>query len=196
MPVGWTRARLDRRPRLYAGTWSSWYHRYARRPPPGDQAADSSRTTHQAREAVDACRYFAGLLVGAVAGTGKDELLETCFEPSPGIWHQNPLAPAIAEIAAGSFRRREPPAIRGSGYVVRSLEAALWALHRSQSFEEGALLAVNLGEDADTTGAVYGQLAGAIYGEFAIPAHWRERLAERELIATLADRLFACAESL
>jgi hypothetical protein len=58
----------------------------------------------------------------------------------------------VDEVAAGSFLRREPPEIKGSGYVVRSLEAALWAFSRSMGFEEGALLAVNLGDDADTTG--------------------------------------------
>lgn len=95
----------------------------------------------------------------------------------------------VAEVAAGSFARREPPAIRGSGYVVRSLEAALWALHRTDSFRAGALAAVNLGEDADTTGAVYGQLAGALYGADAIPAEWKAKLALRETIERLADGL-------
>jgi hypothetical protein len=77
-----------------------------------------------------------------------------------------------------------------TGYVVQSLEAALWAFHRSSSFEEDCLLAVNLGDDADTTGAVYGQLAGAFYGEEGIPEKWRSWLAKRELIEELAGRLY------
>jgi len=76
---------------------------------------------------------------------------------------------------------------------VASLEAALWALERSETFERGALLAVNLGDDADTTGAVYGQLAGALYGESAIPAGWRKQLALRETIEAYADRLHELA---
>jgi ADP-ribosyl-[dinitrogen reductase] hydrolase len=72
---------------------------------------------------------------------------------------------------------------------VESLEAALWAFSRSDSFREGALLAVNLGDDADTTGAIYGQLAGAFYGEEAIPPAWKAKLAKRELITDSADRL-------
>ena len=95
----------------------------------------------------------------------------------------------VDAIAAGSFRHREPPEIRGTGYVVDSLEAALWAFDRSDSFRDGALLAVNLGDDADTTGAVYGQLAGAFYGEQAIPQSWRAKLAMREMIERFADRL-------
>jgi len=105
-----------------------------------------------------------------------------------GHWQDHPLAPEIDEIAAGSFKRREPPEIRGSGYVVESLEAALWAFHRSDSFRDGCLLAVNLGDDADTTGAVYGQLAGAFYAEGGIPRPWLDRLAMRDVIVSLADR--------
>lgn len=77
-------------------------------------------------------------------------------------------------MALGSFKHREPPEeVKGSGYVVRSLKAALWAFYNSDSFREGALLAVNLGDDADTTGALYGQTAGAYYGEGDIPKPWR-----------------------
>ena len=100
------------------------------------------------------------------------------------------MASKLAAVAAGSFKRRDPPEIRGSGYVVASLEAALWAFHRSASFRDGALLAVNLGDDADTTGAVYGQLAGAFYGESGIPEAWRLCLAHRALIESSANKLF------
>jgi ADP-ribosylglycohydrolase len=153
------------------------------------RAGDSSRTTHGAREAVDACRYFAGLLVGALQGRPKDQLLSPTFCPVPGLWNEIPLAPKIAAVAAGSFTQKDPPAIRGTGYVVDCLEAALWALHRSESFQDGALLAVNLGDDADTTGAVYGQLAGAYYGEQGSSEKWRSRLAYRELIERDAEQL-------
>jgi ADP-ribosylglycohydrolase len=153
------------------------------------RAADSSRTTHGAVEAVDACRYVAALIVGALRGASKDDLLSDHFGPAPGFWDEQPLAPRIAEIAAGSFRRREPPEIRGTGYVVRSLEAALWAFDRSSSFREGALMAVNLGDDTDTTGAVFGQIAGAYYGEIGIPLEWRERIAMGDLITSMAARL-------
>jgi ADP-ribosyl-[dinitrogen reductase] hydrolase len=77
---------------------------------------------------------------------------------------------------------------------VKSLEAALWALHNSSSFEEGCLLAANLGQDSDTTAAIYGQLAGTIYGEEGIPQKWREKLARRETIMDLADRLIQFAD--
>jgi ADP-ribosyl-[dinitrogen reductase] hydrolase len=152
-------------------------------------AGASSRTTHGAREAVDACRYYGGLIVGALHGRSKTDLLAPGFEPIAGLWQSWPLAPAIAEIAAGSFAGREPPEIAGTGYVVRALEAALWAFARSTTFEDGALLAVNLGDDADTTGAIYGQLAGAHYGVDGIPSRWVDRLAARDTIDGLARAL-------
>ncbi len=153
-------------------------------------AGESSRTTHGAAEALDACRYFAGLLLGAVRGTPKEELLAPMYSPAPGLWETAPLAPGIAEVAEGSFREKEPPEIAGTGYVVKSLEAALWAFNRSSDFREGALLAVNLGNDADTTGAIYGQIAGAHYGLSGIPAEWVEKLAMREFILEFGERLF------
>jgi ADP-ribosylglycohydrolase len=155
-----------------------------------DRAADSSRTTHAAPAAIDACRYFAGLLVGALRSTPKEELLMPRYSPVPGYFESHALIPEVDEIARGSFLQREPPEIVGSGYVVRSLEAALWAFHRSRNFKEGCLLAVNLGDDADTTGAIYGQLAGAYYGEYGIPEDWRVKLAQRELIEAIAAELF------
>jgi ADP-ribosylglycohydrolase len=156
-------------------------------------AGDSSRTTHGAREAVDACRYFAALLLGALRGGAKHELLHWPLPAAVALWPEPPLTAAIADVASGSFREREPPAIRGTGYVVRSLEAALWAFARAASFREGALLAANLGDDADTTCAIYGQLAGAHWGAGAIPAEWQARLVMRDAIEGYADRLLALA---
>lgn len=156
-------------------------------------AGDSSRTTHGAAVAVDACRYFAALMAGAIAGATKDDLLSARYAPTPGYWDEHPLHPVIATIADGSFKSKAPPAIRGSGYAAHALEAALWAFHQSESFREGCLLAVNLGEDADTTAAIYGQLAGAFYGESGIPMEWRGRLAKKPLLDRYAELLFQLA---
>ena len=154
------------------------------------RAGESSRTTHAATEAVDACRYYAGLIVSALNGSEKDELLQPRHSPATNPWQDGELTEKIDEVATGSFRTNEPPQIVGSGYVVKALEAALWALAKSSTFKEGALLAVNLGDDADTTGAIYGQLAGAIYGNEGIPQAWRERIALSTQITDMADRIY------
>src|SRR5439155_6632563 len=146
---------------------------YAQRPREAvARSAESSRTTHGATTAVDACRYLGALLVGAVSGIKKGELLAPRYKPVGDLWREDPLHPEIDEIAAGSFKRRRPPEIVGSGFVVRSLEAALWAFWTTDDFREGCLAAANLGDDADTTAAVYGQLAGAAYGVEANPDAW------------------------
>ena len=156
-------------------------------------SGESSRTTHGAKACVDGCRYYGGLIWAAINGVGKSDLLTGKYTPA-GRWSElGPWHGEIEDVASGSFKRKEPPQIQGSGYVVRSIEAALWEFHKSTSFEEGALMAVNLGDDADTTGAIYGQLAGAFYGIDGIPAAWRQRIALRDQIIDLSDRLFALA---
>ncbi|MCC6354990.1 MAG: ADP-ribosylglycohydrolase family protein [Verrucomicrobiae bacterium] len=154
-----------------------------------EMAGESSRTTHGAPAAVDACRYLAGLIVGAIHGTSKDDILSPLYAPIPGFWEQHPLCPQIREIAEGSFKRKSPPAIRGAGYVVKSLEAALWAFHHGKDFREGCVMAANLGDDADTTAAIFGQIAGAFYGMAGIPVEWLGRLHDGDSIVALAARL-------
>jgi ADP-ribosylglycohydrolase len=167
---------------------------YARQPQLAiEKSAESSRTTHGALTAVDACRYMGGLICGALNGEDKETLLSTHYAPVPGYWEQFPLVEEIDEIARGSFKKRQPPQVKGTGYVVKSLEAALWAFYRSDSFREGCLLAANLGDDADTTAAIYGQLAGAYYGLEGIPNSWVEKIALYSQIVAFADQLLDCS---
>ena len=157
-------------------------------------AGESSRTTHALPVCVDACRYLGGLLVGAAGGATKQELLAPGYAPAPGLWDAAPLHPEIAAVAAGFFRAKSPPAIRGTGHVVASLEAALWAFATTDDFEACVLAAANLGDDADTTAAVAGQLAGAFYGRAGLPPRWLEQLVLHDELEALADGLVALAE--
>lgn len=145
-------------------------------------AANSARTTHAAPECIDACRLFARIVCRALLGRSKDEVLL-------GDADLFAAGEQVTAIARGSYQNKEAAEIHGSGYVVHSLEAALWVFDRTHTFADAILMAANLGEDADTTAAVCGQLAGAYYGESAIPAHWLERLALRAEITKLADQL-------
>lgn len=145
------------------------------------QARESSRTTHGARECVDACRVLALAICRALAGLPKEEVLRN---------HSLKIeSPRIRAIADGAYGGKNESDIRGSGYVVDCLEAALWCFAETESFEAAILRAANLGDDADTTAAVCGQVAGAYYGEAGIPAKWLERLTMREAIVALADHL-------
>ena len=146
-------------------------------------AAESSRTTHGAIECTDACRLLARILVRALRGGSKtDVLLADADRPA--------FTDRIAAIARGDYRGKSASEIYGTGYVVQSLEATLWAFDSTTNFRDAVLAAVNLGDDADTTAAICGQVAGAFYGDPGIPAQWLARLTLREDIATLADGLF------
>ena len=156
-----------------------------------DVAAAMSKTTHAAVEAVDACRYMTGILVGALRGESKDHLLSDLYSPVYNYWffQQSVLAPRIDAIARGEYKHKEAKDLPAGAYVVDTLEAALWCFYKTDNFQEGARLAVSLGNDTDTTAAVYGQLAGAYYGQEAIPESWREKIAQRAVIEYLAEGL-------
>lgn len=107
------------------------------------KSAESSRTTRGAAACLDACRYLAVLLIGALRGCGKEEILSSRYTPVLGNWDRKSLVPEIDEIARGSFKHKNPPEIQGSGYVVRSLEAAVWSFYKTDTFESGILKAAN-----------------------------------------------------
>ncbi|MEH3118803.1 MAG: ADP-ribosylglycohydrolase family protein [Methylorubrum populi] len=137
-------------------------------------ARDQSLTTHAAREAIAGCEILADLLATGIRGTTLPGLLSS---------------EAVARVSG--FRLGQPRnEVRGTGYVVASLHAGLWAVSRTSTFRDAVLLAANLGEDADTTAAVTGQIAGALHGASAIPKDWLDRLAWRERIEQMAGDLF------
>lgn len=150
---------------------------------------DSSRPTHASPQCLSACAYLGVVLAGLLHGLDRNTVLATDWGPLARLRNTWTLDPRIEAIADGSFRSKQPPDIRGSGYVVDSLEAALWAFHDADDFRQAVLRAVNLGDDADTTGAVCGQLAGACWGESGIPAQWRESLGRQDLIEPILTRL-------
>lgn len=141
----------------------------------------SSATTHAAQEALDCCELYSELLINALEGQSRDELL-ICGTADFGSERVNKLAQRI-------FLSKEVSQVKGSGYCVESLEAALWCFAQSDSFKEAVLAAANLGDDADTTAAIVGQLAGAHYGVHGIPEEWLNRLFMRGEIDRLALEL-------
>ena len=143
-----------------------------------DMAALSSRTTHAAPECLDACRLFAVALSRALAGGDKQQVL--------ALSSLELDSPRIREIAQGTWMGKSREQIGSSGYVVHSLEAALWCFARHNSFEAAVLEAANLGDDADTTAAITGQIAGAFWGRGGIPAHWLAKLHQEQDIRGLA----------
>ena len=145
-----------------------------------DVAARQSRTTHASPEAVDACVMYAEALADAIEGKPHSEVLRH---------RPDGYAGRIDPIAQGSWRQLPRHEVRASGYVAHSLEASLWSTARGTDYRSAVLLAANLGEDADTTAAITGQLAGALHGASGIPAEWLARLAWRERLESVASSL-------
>jgi ADP-ribosyl-[dinitrogen reductase] hydrolase len=158
-----------------------------------EYAGRSASLTHANKKAIDACRYYAALIIGALYRFSKDELLAKNFYSKHKDWFgEEPLHEDIKLIAEGSYKRKGgyEDGIRGKGYVVNALEAALWAFWSDEnSFEKGALAAVNLGDDTDTTAAIHGQLAGAYYGYDKIPKDWLSKLYAHDLIFCMGEWL-------
>jgi ADP-ribosyl-[dinitrogen reductase] hydrolase len=139
-----------------------------------------TRTTHGSPETLEASDIFATLLADAIAGQPLDAIMNS----------------DAARRIKGEWRGANRDAIRGTGYVVDALRAAVWAVSRTTTFRSAILLAANLGEDADTTAAITGQLAGALYGweglggGGGIPGEWLNCLAWGDRIEDTAARLF------
>jgi len=150
-------------------------------------SAQSSRTTHSARQCLDACRLFGSILHKALSGRSKEAILSADD-------NLNNLSPMIERINRHTYKQKEEQEIRGSGYVVESLEAALWCFHQTDNYRDAILKAANLGDDADTTAAVCGQIAGAHYGMNGIPSSWLNQLVMKEEIQTFADQLLSIAK--
>jgi ADP-ribosylglycohydrolase len=145
-------------------------------------AEESSLPTHASEQCTSACRYLAIVLAALIHGEDRDVVLSPEWKPLRQLNDIKPLHPLIGDVAQGTFRKKEPPAIRGSGWVVKSLEASLWAFHEADTFEKAVLKAVNLGNDADTTGAICGQLGGAYWGESNIPKSLTSSLARMDML--------------
>lgn len=144
-------------------------------------AGESTRTTHGSKEAIECSQLFAMMLRTALLGFSKASVLNS----TPIV----PVSPKVAAIAAGSYKRKKAAKIKGSGYCVHSLEAALWCFHNTDNFNDAVLMAANLGDDADTTAAITGQIAGAFYGVKAIKAKWRNKVVMKNDIVDMAGAL-------
>lgn len=149
-----------------------------------ERSAESSQSTHPARRPVDACRLAGAMVAALIQGASFADVAAATF------WQWGELHPEVADIARGTWRLKEPPAIRGTGYCIAALEAALWAVGGADDFRSAVLRASNLGDDADTTAAIAGQLAGARWGASSLPTAWRDKLVASERITSLARGLY------
>ncbi len=154
-----------------------------------------SSITHRHIRSVIACFIYLEYARPLLYGNGKWEAYDTLRKEIPAFLNSLPVDPAEIDrfdrLLKGNIAEEPEETIRGSGYVLHTLEASLWCLLTTSSYREAVLKAVNLGEDTDTTAAVTGGLAGLLYGWNTIPEHWLHQLARRNDIEDLAERLAA-----
>lgn len=160
-------------------------------------SAMSSKTTHGSPIAIDACRYFAYIVVHLLNGEGKDMIFSDKF--ISGLcryFEEEPLHRDLDSIINGDFMTKKEEEIRSSGYAVYCLEAALWSFYHTDTFEDAILKSVNLGDDADTVGAITGQLAGSFYGSDGIPDEWLTGLNRLDLIEAVVEGILGSEDVL
>ena len=151
--------------------------------------AKAGSVTHPHPQCVEACQVYVRMICEIMRANeeqpGKDALFAVlkCF-PFETAKLQ---ATFSAYQTLDDMRQTSDTKIRSSGFVVHTLEAALWAFFSTENFKDGAIKVVNLGDDADTVGAVYGGLAGAYYGIGAMPTEWIEALQARDVIDKVVE---------
>lgn len=145
-------------------------------------SVESCKTTHKAQEVLDATSAMASILCHLFDGKDKFDALEMDR-------NKTFKSGAVSAILNNDFNAVDPESIESSGYVIHTLNAALWAFMTSSSFEEAVLKAVNLGDDADTVGAVCGQFAGAFWGYCGVPKKWLKKIARFGLIKDVSKFL-------
>jgi ADP-ribosyl-[dinitrogen reductase] hydrolase len=157
-----------------------------------DQVHQVSAITHGHLRSQMACGIYISIAVELLKGANLFTAYHQGINNIQKIYSHHKYLSEInnfQRVLNGDIKQLPIEAINSSGYVVDTLEAALWCILNSSSYSEAVLKAVNLGEDTDTTGAVTGGLAGIYYGVDHIPIHWIEQIARKQDIVNLANRL-------
>jgi ADP-ribosylglycohydrolase len=155
--------------------------------------------THGSLLAVECAGAYAALLAGALRGMAAEELLSAEFVPGElQRVGAEPLSNGVMAMLEGGWQELPDARLAGlrasAGGALEGLAVALGALHHGRaSFRAGVLWAVNLGGDADTNGAIAGQLLGALHGADALPRTWVETVAAGELLTDFGARLLTAA---
>jgi ADP-ribosylglycohydrolase len=170
--------------------------RFADSPPERllEYAHRASAVTHRHPRSQVACGLYCLMAAALLNGAGPNEAHEAMADAGRRLYAGHRFAselPRFERLLARELPTLDDEAISSSGYVLHTLEASVWCLLRTRSFEEAVLLAVNLGEDTDTTGIVTGGLAGLLYGVDAVPDAWRTALARYEELGSFFETFVA-----
>ncbi len=150
---------------------------------------NASALTHAHNRSKLACKIYT-LVLFALLDTPNKEAVHNALNQAKKAYETHLEVQHYTRLFSPDFSSTHEDAIKSSGYVVDTLEAAIWCLLTTDNYEDCVLKAVNLGEDTDTVAAVAGGLAGALYGYRAIPQEWRNTLIKREYIEELCENAY------
>ncbi len=153
-------------------------------------SALSSKVTHASPECLESATVMGEVIALLLRGKTKDEVMDLLGAKETISRLQ---CPRVVDICRSDYRRKSRDQIKTTGYVIDSLEAALWAFDGTDTFEKGMILLGGCGGDADTVCCIFGQIAGAYYGYKAIPKRWVDALQRRDLLARTAIDLLQVA---
>lgn len=139
----------------------------------------SSKLTHSSPECLESATLMGGMIFQLVRGLSKEYVLSYQNEPYK--------CEKVMNIANGTYKTKSRDQIKTTGYVIDSLEAALWAFYKTNSYQDGMNVLVTMGDDVDTVCCIYGQIAGAYYGINEIPTRWLNKLQHHEMILNMVN---------
>ena len=145
----------------------------------------SSMTTHGEQRCIEACIAYSIILNKAINNKSKEDILTFNEEEKSYLHH-----PDILKVINGSYKIKNRDQIESSGFVIDTLEAALWAFYNTDNFRDSIILSANLARDADTIAAICGQLSGAFYSLENIPEEWIEKIKYKDKIIGIANELY------
>jgi ADP-ribosylglycohydrolase len=152
-----------------------------------------SAITHAHPRSLIACGIYVSVALCILEHLGLREAYEKMQEIALQYYTRDPFQKELHHfdrLLRDDVSRYAEPDIHSSGYVVHTLEASLWCLLNNLNYRDTVLLAVNLGDDTDTTAAVAGGLAGLLYGYSGIPEEWVRAIQKKDEIIDLSQRLF------
>ena len=153
-------------------------------------AWESSKSTHYTDLCIDSCIYYTWLILWAMNWVSKKELLTPYYSPIKDYWKNRKIADILKPIVEWSYKEKDSYEIKPSGYVVETLETALWWFYKAEDFKDWMELVINLWWDADTTACIYWYLAWAYYGYDKIPQSRRDWLVQWDRIERIAKKLY------
>jgi ADP-ribosyl-[dinitrogen reductase] hydrolase len=156
-----------------------------------DAAHRVSAVTHRHPRSQMVCGFYCLMVSYLLMGVNPEQAYKQAIEEASRRYDKPPYAAELRHfirLFSGQIESLPENEIQSGGYVIHTLEASLWCLLTTSSYEKAVLKAVNLGEDTDTTGTVTGGLAGIFYGSEAIPKEWLDQVARKDDISRLFEK--------